>query len=211
LIACQNPEKPMARRSDHTREELHGMILDAAREIVDRQGLARLTTRRVADAIGYSSGTLYNLFKDLDDIVVHLNARTLDALFDEFAAVPRSDDVEATLGAFADRYIDFVAERPRLWGLLFQNLPNQSPRPQWYYARMDRLFDLVHEALDPVFEPGEEREKHDAARVLWSGLHGMCSLATEQVILSWDEVRRLSKVMIALCLAGRRPTRARAQ
>ncbi len=194
----------MARRSDHTRPELHAMILEAAREIVEREGLAGLTIRRIGKAIGYSSGTLYNLFDDLDDIVLHLNAATMDALLDEVAAVPRGGGVEATLHVLADAYLRFVKRRPLLWGLLFQSLPNRSARPDWYYDRMAGLFAILEDALDPLFGSERPEEKRDAARVLWSGLNGMCTLAAEGAVLSWDDVERLKSDLIKVYVAGLR-------
>ena len=185
------------------------MILDAAREIVEQDGLAGLTIRRIGKAIGYSSGTLYNLFNDLDDIVVHLNGATMDALFDELAAVPAGDDVEATLHALADPYLRFVERRPLLWGLLFQNLPNRSARPDWYYDRMARLFTLLEDALEPIFGTAQQEAKRDAARVLWSGLHGMCTLAAEGAVLSWDDVERLKNDLIRIYVAGLRRSTGR--
>ncbi len=198
----------MARRSDHTRDELHALILDAARNIVERKGLAGLTIRALGDSIGYSSGTLYNLFQGLDDIVIHLNAATLDELHDELVAVPKGADVEATLCALADCYAHFTTRRPLLWGLLFQDLPNRSPRPNWYYRRMDRLLTLVEDALAPLFGSDREAEKRDAARVLWSGLHGMCMLAAEGAVVSKREVRRLSTALVTKYVSGLRSSRS---
>ena len=180
------------------------MILDAAREIVERDGSAGLTIRRIGQAIGYSSGTLYNLFDDLDDIVVHLNAATMDALFDEVSAVPAGGGVEAALHALADPYLRFVKRRPLLWGLLFQNLPNRSARPDWYYDRMARLFTILEDAIEPIFGSEQQEAKRDAARVLWSGLHGMCTLAAEGAVLSWDDVERLKSDLIKVYVAGLR-------
>lgn len=194
----------MGRRSDHTRKELHALVLDAARKIAERDGVAGLTTRAIADAIGYSSGTLYNLFTDLDDIVVHLNGTTLDELSKRLTAVPPSNEVETTLRAFADCYMAFVASRPRLWGLLFQDLPNRSARPDWYYGRMDRLFAQLEGVLDPLFGPDSEAAKRDAARIVWSGIHGMCTLAAEGAVLSWTDARRLSAAFIANFVSGLR-------
>jgi AcrR family transcriptional regulator len=185
------------------------MILDAARNIAEREGLAGLTTRAIADAIGYSSGTLYNLFTDLDDIVVHLNGTTLDELSQRLAAVPSGDNAEATLHRLADCYMAFVASRPRLWGLLFQDLPNRSARPDWYYGRMDHLFAQLEGALDPLFSPVSAAAKRDAARIVWSGVHGMCTLAAEGAVLSWADARRLSAVFIANFVSGLRRSKER--
>ena len=61
----------MGRRADHSRDELFEMALSAAREIAEEDGLGGLTARRIAAKIGYSAGTLYNLFDDLDDLALY--------------------------------------------------------------------------------------------------------------------------------------------
>lgn len=189
----------MARRSDHSREELHAMILDAAREIVERDGLAGLTIRRIGGAIGYSPGTLYNLFDDLDDIVIQVNGMTLDAVADTLAAIPPSDDPEATLRAIVVAYVCFVERQPLLWTLLFQ-----VPLTDRNHHRVDRLFTILEGALDLLLDSQSPKAKRDAARVLWSGVHGMCALATEGAVLSWDEVRRLAIDLVTNYVAGLR-------
>ncbi len=70
----------MGRRSIHTAEELRELILNAATELIEQGGLASLSAREIARAIGYSPGTLYNVFENLDDLVLTIEARLLDKL-----------------------------------------------------------------------------------------------------------------------------------
>src|SRR6266852_5031793 len=70
----------MGRRSTHTPQQLRELILDAAQEIIQVQGLAGLSAREIARRIEYSPGTIYNMFENLDDVVLHVEARVLDAL-----------------------------------------------------------------------------------------------------------------------------------
>ena len=109
----------MGRRSDHSREELFEMALSAAREIAEELGLDGLTIRRIAGRIGYSHGTLYNLFDDLDDLIIHLNGRTMDSLYEALASAPEANDPEACMLALAQGYITFTRENVKLWTLLF--------------------------------------------------------------------------------------------
>src|SRR5262245_26890451 len=109
----------MARRADHTREELHDMALTAAEKITEKHGLSGLTARRVAKRIGYSTGTLYNLFDSFDDLVISMNGRTLDALYEFVLIEDAGADVETTLKTYAYRYIRFTTERSNLWSVVF--------------------------------------------------------------------------------------------
>ena len=63
----------MARRKDHTREELTQLAIKAGRELVVEKGSAALTARNVAQAIGYTPGTLYNVFENIDALVAAIN------------------------------------------------------------------------------------------------------------------------------------------
>ena len=56
----------------------HGKALGSQPRGTLRHG--RLTARKVAQAIGYAPGTLYNLFRNRDEMILHLNGRTLDRL-----------------------------------------------------------------------------------------------------------------------------------
>ena len=63
------PENQMARRTDHSREELEALIVKVSRNIISEQGLSQLSTRKIAAEIGYSPGTIYNVFSDLDAVI----------------------------------------------------------------------------------------------------------------------------------------------
>ena len=169
----------MARRSDHSREELHELVLAEARRIVESEGFRALTARRVAEAVGYSPGTLYNHFKNLDDLVVHLNGRTLEDLDRALARTPLAGDPEQDVLALALAYFDFVGEHPRLWELLFEyRLGEGSELPQWFTERIGQVLARMAAVLAPLFGPSEARQVEEAVQVLWASLHGIGSLAT---------------------------------
>lgn len=155
------------------------MALAAAREVAETEGLRGLTARRVAGKIGYSAGTLYNLFENLDDLIVHLNGATLDALYQALAGERPHGEPEAALRAMARTYIGFTGRHPNLWNILFEHrLPEGQELPEGHREKVRRLLGLVESALSSLFAPGREGERLHAARVLWCGLNGICSLTS---------------------------------
>jgi len=70
----------MARRSDHTREELKNLILSSASRIIENEGYSALTVRKIATDIGYTPGTLYNVFQSMDGLTLALNAERVERL-----------------------------------------------------------------------------------------------------------------------------------
>lgn len=66
----------MGRRSDHTRQELEHLFVVEGHKHMAEVGFARFSAREVAKRIGYSVGTLYNVFGTLDRLLITINTRS---------------------------------------------------------------------------------------------------------------------------------------
>ena len=170
----------MARRKDHSRDELKAMALDGAWRVVGEEGFEALTARRLAAEIGYAPGTIYNLFASMDDLYLAVNGRTLDALYETLNS-PACNDPRRTpvqnMKAMAALYMQFAAANRAHWLMLFSHrLPEGRKAEAWYQARVDRLFEPLERLLKPLFPPRQNRRRLMAARVLWSSVHGLCFL-----------------------------------
>ena len=200
----------MGRRSDHSRDELHAMALVAAREIAEREGLRALTARRIAREIGYTIGTLYNLFDNFDDLIVHLNGTTLDTLYEALAGQRLDEEPEAALRALARAYIRFTSNHPNLWSMLFEpSALHGEQLPDWYHEKVRRLLGLAEQALASLFPAGQEELRHHSARVLWSGLHGICSLAHAGALPKSESETAMADSLITNYVTGLRSEKTR--
>jgi len=169
----------MGRRSAHTPEELKALILQATQDIIERDGLAGLSARAIARRIEYSPGTLYNMFQNLDDLVLHVEANVLDELDRRLQSVVTDATPLQAVQRLAATYLSFTRERPRLWNLLFEHhLPSSAAIPDWYQAKLDGLLQRVEDAIRPLFERADPATLGRTARVLWAGVHGIASLST---------------------------------
>lgn len=195
----------MARRTDHSRDELREISLRAARAITEKHGLASLTARRVAKRIGYSSGTLYNVFESFTDLVIQMNGRTLDTLHDFVTAEKAEGNPEDVLRALAHRYIAFTTERANLWSAIFEpSLPRGDRLPEWYQNKMRKLLGLVDAALAPLFAPGRDAERLHSVHLLWSSLHGICSLVSVRLLITPESAIAMADTLIEYYIAGLR-------
>ena len=199
---------PMGRRSTHTPQQLRVLILDAAQEIIEAQGLAGLSAREVARRVGYSPGTIYNIFANLDDVVLNVEERVLDALDARLSDIQEGEDgagAEGLLIRVAHGYLAFTQERPRLWNLLFEHhMPAGTELPSWYQQKLERLMGQFERALAPHFPPGREADCKRAARVLWAAVHGIASLATADKlpVVKTEAAGRLIEDLVGTYLAG---------
>lgn len=200
----------MGRRSDHSREELYDLALDAARGIVADSGLSALTARKVAQAIGYSPGTLYNVFDDLDDLIVRMNGRTLDALYDQLSSIPQTGDPARDLNALLAGYLSFLDSNRNLWAVLFDHsLSAGQTLPEWYVQKIDRVLGLIEAGLAWRLPDLDDASLKDAARILWASLHGICSLSGsgKLQIVSDQTVHAMAETLMTHFVAGLEQTR----
>lgn len=196
----------MARRSDHSREEIRQMALEAAEVIVVEQGLEGLSARKVAAAIGYTVGTLYLVFENIDDLILQINARTLDRLYARLAeAQSPAQGAREWLLRLGQVYIQFADEDPHRWSMIFEHrLAEGRDLPAWYQQKIERMFGIVEEALAPLAGRRPQKAVSQAARVIWGGVHGICILALGDRlgIAGVDSVQDLTESLISNYLAG---------
>lgn len=154
------------------------MALSAAEAIIRSEGYKGLSARKVASAIGYTAGTLYLVFDSLDDLVLQLNGRTLDELYERLQvgeAVP-GGPLEKLM-ALAEAYIDYADCETERWSLLFEYVAaGDDVMPDWYEQKLAKMFGRVEEALKGLADRHSELEIQQTARVLWASVHGICTL-----------------------------------
>ena len=169
----------MARRSDNTRKELKEMTIEAGVDLLEKGGLEGLTARAIAGRIGYTVGTLYNVFDDLEDIVMHINAATLRMMYDTLAPLATTREApEQRVLAIARAYGDYARANPARWNLLHHS-PRNPKLPEWFHEAATRIFTMAEAVLLEI-EGISPKSAHDATRVLWAGLHGICALSINQ-------------------------------
>ncbi len=170
----------MARRKDHTRDELKNLALDSAWRIVGKEGFEALTARRVASDIGYAPGTIYNLFESMDDLYLAINSRTLDLLYEVLASPACNDPSKSpvrNMKSMAALYMAFARDYRPYWLMLFSHrLPEGRKSEAWYQMKIDRLFTPLETFLHPLYPARQKKKREMAARALWSSVHGLCFL-----------------------------------
>lgn len=199
----------MAEKTELRRKKLFSEALAAARELAEAEGLAGLTARRISEQIGCSVGTLYNVFDNLDTLILHLNANTFDALHEELLKLDPNADAETRVRAAIGTYLGFVRDNENLWNVVFgHGWPSDHPIPDWYFAKTRELLTYLADSLRPLVPAGENQseQSYQTATALWSGLHGICSLAAAGKLgfVTSDTVNALAEVMVRNFIIGLR-------
>lgn len=163
----------MARRKDHTREELTTLAIKCGQQLVAAEGPSALTARNVAKMMGYTPGTLYNIFDNIDGLAAAINIQSMNAFAAGIEEILRHNaKPKKRLRLISKAYLTFQQEEPYLWTLLFATPLNSDTEA--YREAVHRIFDQVAEALKPL--SGSAKAARQDAKILWSTLHGICLL-----------------------------------
>lgn len=167
----------MARRDDHTRDEIKEMAIEAGIKLIEEEGFPGFSIRKVARKIGYTVGTLYNVFENFNDLLFHINSRTLE----DITRLVRSnttedmDNVEA-LKSTGLTYLDYAINNRNRWiALVEYQRPQKIDIPEWYLEKVDDAFSATIKYILPYADNNLEKAV-DISRILWGGVHGVCIL-----------------------------------
>jgi len=167
----------MARRSEHTLAEIKEMTLSAAESIVTEKGISALTMRKIAWKMGYTVGSIYMVFTGMADLIMQINARTLDEITNQMDAVPATPPAQA-IENLAKIYLHFANLNFNRWSIVFEyRLPQDTKAPDYYQEKIDNIHARIHSQLALLTSGRDGRQNNQAARALWAGVHGICILS----------------------------------
>ncbi len=169
----------MARRNDHTREELEEMAVTIAEQLVSRHGIAGVSARKIAGEMGYTAGTLYLLFRNIDWLIIEVNLRTLRQMEAQIKSDMNDKMTSAEMiHAIAKSYYHYAITKTQRWRTLFEHdLPEGELFPERYHQQVNQLFALVEAPLQEIFGTASKSEITKEVRALWASVHGLTTLA----------------------------------
>ncbi len=197
----------MGRRGEHSKAEIECMALEAAEAIIESEGYGGLSARKVAAAIGYTVGSLYFVFRNLDELIVRINGRTLDQLYAHL--IETLSDCrfpQQCIYAMGATYLGFAARHPHRWRMIFEHQPrDNSVSLEIHKEKIERLYELMELQLKALVSRPDE-EITEAARSLWSSLHGIAFMTISRIppVEGESWANKLAKHLIRHYIAGLR-------
>lgn len=164
----------MGRRSDHSRAELEALILDAGHALMAEVGFARFSAREVAKRVGYSVGTIHNLFGSYDRLVLAINTRTF-ALWAAHLRARLAEAGEDRVAALVRGYFAFARSHPNLWMAIYDHrLPLGMTMPAADEEARGTLTAIV---ATEVARAAGAADVSALTRSLVATVHGHCHFA----------------------------------
>jgi AcrR family transcriptional regulator len=165
----------MGRRSDHTRSELRELMLEEGHRQLAEVGLARFSARDVAKRIGYSVGTLYNVFGSYDELMLAINARTLSLWLTQLRTRLAQCGDDDRIAALVQGYFEFAVAHRQTWVAIYEyNLSDGRAAPEWYQATVAELMGVVTAEIAAALPRAAADDVAQLARSLVATVHGHC-------------------------------------
>jgi len=171
-------------KTEEKREKQRQRLIEVAETMVASDGIAHLRARSLAAQAGIALGQIYNLFGDLDEIILAVNSRTIatieDMLAQQIADISPAS-VEENLVSVAIHYHHFARDHYHLWHALFDHHPQRRHKtlPDWVRDEHLRPFLLIEKLLTPLCSHMSQQEIRIFAQTLFSSVHGIILLALD--------------------------------
>jgi AcrR family transcriptional regulator len=173
------------------------LVLEASESIVIEEGFEALKVRRIAAEIGYTVGSIYMAFKSMADLIMHINAKTLDAIAAELKQV-QDCNTEHSIEKLAIAYLSYANQNFNRWRNVFESSYSADTQAaDWYQDKFDNVFALVDSQLAKFKPELAEGHRKRAARALWCGIHGICVLSLKGELDKTD-LNEVEKTIILL-------------
>lgn len=196
----------MAGKREMKREDLKARLIEAARNRIIENGLANLRARDVTQDAGCALGGLYTAFRDLDELVLHVNSSTLGMLEQNLVAeLAGESDPAKQLRILAHGYLEFALANRNLWAALFDHkLPEGTDAPDWHLAKHMFLIQFIARPLAMLNPDMAEDDRRVRALTLFSAVHGIISISLEArfVGIPSDRLERELDEFVSLLAAG---------
>ena len=153
------------------------MIVAEGHRQMEEVGFARFSAREVAKRIGYSIGTIYNVFGSYDRLILAINTRTV-GLWARHLETLLQGAGEDRIDCLVRGYFAFARAHPRSWAAIYDHrFPAGEPMPESFILALGALTGIVVDEVARALPPQRRDEAPALARSLLAIVHGHCQFA----------------------------------
>ncbi len=155
-------------------EQFRETAAATALELVEQEGVANLTLRRLAKRLGCSYAKPYSYYRDKQHLIDGVRGRAFDLLAGFMTSEMASDRSDRRLASRG--YLRFALENPEAFRVMFelrQDYVSEETR-----EKQARAWKVCAQPIHDAVAAGElEGDPELIAHVAWAALHGLATLA----------------------------------
>lgn len=155
-------------------------IIDVSKELLLKDGFAKLSMRKIAKKAGVTATSIYLYFKNKDELLLALVEESIERLTAALkeALDPAAGPVEQ-LEKLADAYVQYAFENPQEYEIIYMVRPEEMPKyPREKFQHVREIYELIAS----IIRSGNEQHVLDvddpmiSAYTIWAQLHGVVSV-----------------------------------
>ena len=198
-------------RTDDAKSELREKILKTARRMVLENGFGELSIRKLAEAVGYSPGTIYLYFKNRDELTREICLQGFAQLSAAAQTAAETTDPLKRLIALLHAYADFAVNNPETYRLSFMEDPQFTedmfravPLETEHGAGRQAFAELVKAVRDlkKARKFARAEDENLIAEIFWTGVHGVISLKLIYPAFPTNSLETLVDKMVKILIKG---------
>ncbi|GAB3306749.1 hypothetical protein GCM10027298_27310 [Epidermidibacterium keratini] len=173
----------VSRSKPYHRGNVRESLLSAATTLLDEKSVEHLSLREVARAADVSHAAPYHYFSDRGELLKATGDECMRALVEKLESAPgRARDPLKRLAAICAAYVDFAAERPHAFTLVFDGelCPPGDPSAE-RAPLIERSESLLYQAVSAAQQDGwrSTAPTLELTNGIWATAHGLATLVTE--------------------------------
>jgi AcrR family transcriptional regulator len=174
-------------------------IIETALHILESEGVAALTIRRIATEIEYAAPIVYQYFANKDALVLELVAHGYRLLLNDIRLATGEPDIDRRILRLASEYVRFAGEHPHLYQVMNDTTVDADERRRAAKPGTEVLMELLaawaseHDVVLTDFD--------EACEIVWGTLYGIASLGHLGTIGN-ERARRLAEQAFRALLLG---------
>ncbi|MFT8315356.1 MAG: TetR/AcrR family transcriptional regulator [Clostridium sp.] len=167
-------------RKEREKDEHRELILNAASEIMEKEGLEKLSIRKIAVKIEYSPAIIYHYFKDKEEIINIIMQKSYEKILDVLSSSEISNYTpENKIRHSLHKYIYLALEMPEEYRTI---LLNNSPRVREHTSVLFKGASIKRKALGILYQSLkdiymdkniEDNVIELTAQIIWTSTFGL--------------------------------------
>lgn len=169
-------------RREAEKEAVRKKIIDAASEILAKEGYQNLSIRKIASKIEYSPGLIYHYFKDKDEIIVSVVEEGYGKMLKKIGEVLVDfENPEKSIVEGLKVYMGLMMETPEQFrALLMNDIEAIQEKVNMLSEGISKERESVKQLCRQIelgIEKGKFREMDVelTAQIIWTSTHGLLS------------------------------------
>jgi AcrR family transcriptional regulator len=190
---------PTTTRRARERASTRERIIEAALHVLESEGPAALTIRRIATDVEYTPPVVYQHFANKDALVLELVAHGHRLMTAELEQAAQEPDIDRRMLKLASEYVRFAGEHPHLYQVMNGSDVDAQDRRRAAAPTIGVLEELITAWSDThdvvLADVGE------AGDIIWGTLYGIASLGHLDTVGN-ERARRLAQQALRALLRG---------